>query len=260
MNPLADVNVVILAGGLGTRLSEETVLKPKPMVEIGNRPILWHIQKIYSAFGCRRFLIACGYKQEIIKEYYRHFLFTNSDWVVDLASGELNILSSECPDWSVGAIDTGLNTLTGGRVRRLRPFLDKTFMLTYGDGVGNVNIQALWDFHKLHGKLATLTIVRPPARFGSVVLDGTRVVEFSEKAPASEGWINGGFFVFEPGVIDYIEGDDVSLEAVVLKRLAEDGELRAFAHEGFWQPMDTLREKHFLESLWASGKAPWKVW
>lgn len=257
---LSDISVVILAGGFGTRLSEETVLRPKPMVEIGGRPILWHILKIYSTQGCRRFLIAGGYKAEAIKEYFRNYRITNSDWNINLATGELEILSSDSPDWVVGVHDTGLETLTGGRLGRLRPFLQSTFMVTYGDGVGDVDLSKLLAFHRSHGKLATVTIVRPPARFGTVRLDGTQVLEFSEKAPAREGWINGGFFVFEPGLLDYVTGDRMSLEADVLTRVAADGQLHAYQHEGFWQPMDTLREKQQLESLWTGGTAPWKIW
>jgi len=259
-SPLAEIPVVLLAGGLGTRLSEETATKPKPMVEIGGRPILWHIMKIYSWHGARHFIVACGYKAEVIKEYFRSYPVNNSDWTINLGTGEVETLASESPDWVVGVRDTGLHTLTGGRLGRLRNELKSTFMLTYGDGVGDVDIARLLAFHRSHGKLATLTLVRPPSRFGSVVLDGTHVVEFAEKAPVSEGWINGGFFVFEPGITDYIQGDMVSLEANVLTRVAADGQLQAFQHGGFWQPMDTLREKHFLESLWEKGTAPWKLW
>jgi glucose-1-phosphate cytidylyltransferase len=260
MTPSKTIPTVILAGGLGTRLSEETTLKPKPMVEIGGRPILWHILKIYAAHGYKDFLIAAGYRAESIKEYFRNFPLANSDWRIHLGTGEIEILSKDDTDWTVGVHDTGLETLTGGRLRRLKPFLNGTFMVTYGDGVGNIDIGKLVEFHRSHGGLATLTMVRPPARFGSVVLEGTRVKEFVEKPAAREGWINGGFFVFEPAVLDYIEGDAVSLEAVALSRLAADGHLHAYAHDGFWQPMDTLREKHQLEALWSGGKAPWKIW
>jgi glucose-1-phosphate cytidylyltransferase len=256
---LSDTPVVILAGGLGTRISEETVLKPKPMVEIGGRPILWHVMDIYAAHGCRNFVIACGYKGGVIKEYFRNYHLNNSDWSINLTSGQLTIVSSDSPDWEVSVLDTGLHTLTAGRLKRLQDRLKTTFMVTYGDGVGNVDIEGLLKFHHSHRRLATVTIVRPPARFGSVVLDGERVVEFTEKEATREGWINGGFFVFEPEVLNYIQGDDVSLEAVVLKRLAEDGQLQAWHHPGFWQPMDTLREKHLLESLWQSGNAPWRT-
>ena len=257
---LSEIPTVILAGGLGTRLSEETTLKPKPMVEIGGRPILWHILKIYAAHGFGNFLIACGYKAEVIKEYFRNFPTSNSDWRIDLSNGQIEMLAQDGTDWVVGVHDTGLETLTGGRLRRLKPYLTGTFMVTYGDGVGDIDIERVLQFHRAHGGMATVTIVRPPARFGSVVMEGTRVVEFLEKPSAREGWINGGFFVFEPAVLDHIEGDQVSLESAVLSRLAADGHLHAYTHEGFWQPMDTLREKHHLEALWASGKAPWKTW
>lgn len=255
-----EMPTVILAGGFGTRLSEETVMRPKPMVEIGGRPILWHILKIYSTHGFKKFIIAGGYKAEAIKEYFRNYRITNSDWNINLANGEMEMLSSDSPDWIVGVHDTGLETLTGGRVGRLKPFLKTTFMVTYGDGVGNIDIKRLVEFHQSHGKLATVTIVRPPARFGTVQLEGTQVKEFSEKSHTSEGWINGGFFVFEPQVLDYIQGDLMSLEADVLTKIAADGQLHAFTHEGFWQPMDTLREKQQLEAMWNSGKAPWKIW
>jgi glucose-1-phosphate cytidylyltransferase len=255
------MKTVVLAGGLGTRLAEETSVRPKPMVEVGGKPLLWHIMNIFAAHGHRDFLIAAGYKGEVIKEYFRNYFFHNSDLVVNLASGESTVVNSDSPNWRVGIYDTGLNTLTGGRARRLKPYLeDKTFLLTYGDGVGSVDITRLVEFHRSHGAMATVTIVRPPARFGSVILEGDLVSEFSEKAPTREGWINGGFFVFEPGVLDYVESDDDSLEAVVLERLVSDGQLRAFRHEGFWQPVDTLREKMTLESLWQSGSAPWKIW
>ena len=255
------MKTVILAGGLGTRLSEETSLRPKPMVEIGGKPLLWHIMNIYAAHGCLDFVVAAGYKGEVIKEYFRNYYFHNSDLLIDLASGSMDVVNTKSPKWRVGVYDTGPTTLTGGRVRRLRQHLGQgPFMLTYGDGVGNVDIRRLMEFHQSHDALATVTVVRPPARFGSVVLKDDQVTEFSEKAPTREGWINGGFFVFEPEVVDYIRGDDESLEAVILEKLASDGQLRAFRHEGFWQPVDTLREKMTLESLWESGKAPWKIW
>jgi glucose-1-phosphate cytidylyltransferase len=255
------MKTVILAGGLGTRLAEETSLRPKPMVEVGGKPLLWHIMNIFAAHGHRDFLVAAGYKGEVIKEYFRNYFFHNSDLVVDLASGKSTVVNSDSPNWTVGIYDTGLNTLTGGRARRLKPYLDDgTFLLTYGDGLGDVDITRLVEFHRSHGAAATVTIVRPPARFGSVILDGDLVTEFSEKAPTREGWINGGFFVFEPKVLEYIGSDEDSLEAVVLERLVSDHQLRAFRHEGFWQPVDTLREKMTLESLWQSGNAPWRIW
>jgi glucose-1-phosphate cytidylyltransferase len=255
------VKVVILAGGKGTRLAEETATRPKPMVEIGGRPILWHILNIYASHGYKDFLIACGYKGEMIKEYFHNFALLNSDYVVDFRDGSRQLVSGPGVDWRVGLIDTGPETMTGGRLLRLRPWLaDSTFMVTYGDGVGDVNITALVAFHRRHGKLATVTAVHPPARFGSLRLDHDCVVEFSEKPQTGEGWINGGFFVFEPQVLDYIAGDHVSLEHEPLERLAAEGQLMAYRHEGFWQPMDTLREKQLLEALWQSGKAPWKIW
>ncbi len=255
------MQVVILAGGMGTRLAEETALRPKPMIEIGGKPLLWHIMQIYAAHGCRDFLVACGYRGELIKEYFRNLLIHQSDFIVDLATGQLDLVRPSALDWRVGVIDTGIATLTGGRLLRLRQWLATgTFMVTYGDGVGNVDINRLLAFHRQHGRLATVTAVRPPARFGGLVLEGQRVREFSEKPQAGEGWINGGFFVFEPAVLDYLSGDDTVLEREPLERLATDGQLMAYPHDGFWQPMDTLREKQLLESLWSSGQAPWKVW
>lgn len=255
------MKVVILAGGLGSRLSEETVMRPKPMVEIGGKPLLWHIMGIYAAHGYRDFVVACGYKAEAIKEYFRNFYFINTDLVVNLRDGSASTLNSQSPDWRVTMVDTGLETQTGGRIRRLAPVLGSgTFMATYGDGLGDVDIPKLVAFHKAHGKLATVTAVRPPARFGGLVFRGDQVAEFTEKPQAAEGWINGGFFVLEPGVMDYLEGDDSIFERAPLENLARDGQLMAWRHTGFWQPMDTLREKQLLESLWASGRAPWKVW
>jgi glucose-1-phosphate cytidylyltransferase len=255
------MKVVLLAGGLGTRLSEETDVRPKPMVEIGGHPILWHIMNIYAAAGLSDFVIALGYKGELIKEYFLNFHPHNSDLTVHLGSGRVAFHDNKAPDWTVTLADTGMHTQTGGRVRRLRPWLDgKTFMMTYGDGVGNLDLKALLAFHKSHGKLATVTAVRPPSRFGSVVLAEHRVVEFTEKPQTEGGWINGGFFVLEPGVLDYVSGDSVAWEAEPLHRIAQEGQLMAFRHEGFWQPMDTLREKRLLQDLWESGTAPWKVW
>jgi glucose-1-phosphate cytidylyltransferase len=258
MEPL---KVVILAGGLGTRLSEHTELRPKPMIEIGPYPILWHIMKIYGAHGLRDFVIACGYKGDVIKEYFHGFASRNSDYSIRLRDGQTKVLRSEAPDWNVSLIDSGLHTMTGGRLRRLQGFLDgPRFMCTYGDGVGNIDITQLLAFHQRHGRLATVTAVRPPARFGGLVMVDDQVTEFSEKPQSGEGWINGGFFVFERGVLDYMTDDSTVLERDPLERLAREDQLRAFRHEGFWQPMDTLREKRLLEGLWESGKAPWKVW
>lgn len=254
------MKAVILAGGMGTRLSEETATRPKPMIDIGGRPILWHVMSIYGRHGFREFVIACGYRGEVIKQYFNDFLHQHSDWFVDLESGTRTMLDQRTPGWRVHLVDTGPMTLTGGRLLRLRDVLsDGTFMVTYGDGLGNVDIRALVDFHKSHGRLATVTAVHPPARFGALELDGDQVGTFSEKPQASAGWINGGFLVFEPGVLDHIDGPDSSLERDVLEDLAAAGELMAFRHHGFFQPMDTLREKKLLEDLWASGEAPWVV-
>ena len=256
------MKAIILAGGLGSRLAEETVLRPKPMVEIGGKPILWHIMNIYAAHAVTEFVIALGYRAEVVKEYFLNFYAINNDLTIDLSQGRTTIHDGRQPAWTVHLVDTGLHTQTGGRVRRLTPWLasDQTFMLTYGDGVADVDVRALLDFHRSHGKLATVTIVRPPARFGGIEFDGDRVVRFTEKPQTGEGWINGGFFVLERRVLDYIDGDDTPWERAPLERLAADGQLMAFRHEGFWQPMDTLREKRQLESLWESGQAPWKVW
>ena len=254
------MKTVIMAGGLGTRLSEETALKPKPMVEIGGRPILWHVMSTYSRYGFQEFVIACGYKGEVIKEYFSDFFFHHSDFTVDLRSGERTIVRKSSPDWRVHLVDTGADSMTGGRLLRLKHLLDDgTFMMTYGDGLSDVQIDALVAFHRSHGKLATVTAVRPPARFGGIELDGDRVAVFSEKPQTTIGWINGGFFVLEPGVLDYIDGQDVPFERAPLERLAADGELMAFRHDGFFQPMDTIREKRLLEELWDSGHAPWSA-
>lgn len=255
------MQVVLLAGGFGTRLSEETMKIPKPMIEIGGKPILWHIMNIYASHGHSDFLIACGYKGEYIKRYFRDFFLHNSDFFLNLKDGAQNIVNTSSPDWRVGLIDTGLNTMTGGRLLRLKEWIGtSTFMATYGDGVGNVDVGALVSFHRSHGKAATITAVRPPARFGALILKGDRVATFSEKPQTGEGWINGGFFVFEPNVLGYIDGDQSVLEQETLERLAGDGQLMAYRHEGFWQPMDTLREKQLLENLWGTGMAPWKIW
>lgn len=255
------MKVALLAGGMGTRLSEETDVRPKPMVEIGGHPILWHIMNIYAASGFDDFVIALGYKGEVIKEYFLNFHPHTSDFTVHLASGAVNYHANKAPNWTVTLVDTGLKTQTGGRIKRLKPWLgNETFMLTYGDGVGNVNLKALLEFHRSHGRLVTVTAVRPPSRFGSVEFDRNLVVEFREKPQTEAGWINGGFFVLEPGIFDYIKDDSVAWESEPLSRIAGDGQIMAFRHDSFWQPMDTVREKQLLQGLWDSGNAPWKIW
>lgn len=257
------MKVAILAGGVGSRLAEETVLRPKPMVPIGGRPILWHIMKHYEHYGLNEFIIALGYKGEVIKQYMVEYCQLNSDLTVDMQSGKiLNHANGRARvNWKVHLVDTGQNTMTGGRIKRLAPYVgNETFMLTWGDGVSNVDLRELLAFHRAHGKLATVTAVRPPARFGRLDLDGDQVVQFSEKPQIGEGWINGAFFVLEPQVFDYIEGDQTQWEKEPLERLAREGQLRAYKHSSFWQCMDTLRDKHLLETLWESGNAPWKIW
>jgi glucose-1-phosphate cytidylyltransferase len=254
------LKVVILAGGLGTRLAEETEVKPKPMVEIGEQPILWHIMRTYAHYGFKDFFLALGYKGEIIKRYFLDHYSLGGSLRVDLASGQVEDLEKNTEDWIVHLIDTGQATQTGGRVKRMEGWLrGETFLATYGDGVCDVNIQKLLDFHRSHGKLATITAVRPPSRFGGLVFEGDMVREFSEKPQIGEGWINGGYMVLEPGVLDYLDGDASNLEIDGLERLAAEGQLAAYRHEGFWQCMDTLREKKILEKLWQTGGAPWKV-
>jgi len=256
------MKAIILAGGLGSRLAEETTVRPKPMVEVGGKPILWHIMNIFSSYGVDEFIVALGYRGEVIKEYFLNFYAMNNDMTVDLAKGGNTIHDGRQPRWKVHLVDTGAQTQTGGRVKRLEKWLadDDTFMMTYGDGVADVDIRALLKFHQSHGKLATVTTVRPPARFGGIAFDGDRVAEFTEKPQTGEGWINGGFFVLNRGALKYIDGDSTLWEREPMENLAQDGELMAFRHSGFWQPMDTLRERKLLEDLWASGKAPWKCW
>jgi glucose-1-phosphate cytidylyltransferase len=253
------VKTVILAGGMGTRLSEETAARPKPMVEIGGKPLLWHLLSAYAGFGFDEFVIALGYKQEIIKEYFAAFWAHNNDLTVDLTTGSVDVAHQRLAErWKVHLIDTGLATMTGGRIRRLRTLLgNETFMCTYGDGLASVDVSELLAFHRREGRIATLTAVRPPARFGALAIEGTRVTQFLEKPQASEGWINGGFFVFEPAIFDRIAGDDTLLEHEPLATLARDGQLSCYRHEGFWQPMDTLRDKRLLDDLWNAGHAPW---
>jgi glucose-1-phosphate cytidylyltransferase len=255
------MKVGILAGGVGSRLAEETQVKPKPMVEIGGRPILWHIMMHYAHYGFKEFVIALGYKGEVIKKYMVDYCSLNSNLTVALETGEVRIHDAYKTDWTVELVDTGIPTLTGGRIKRLAPYLgDGTFMMTWGDGVADLNLHDLLAFHRSHGRLATLTAVRPPARFGHIELQGDQVMEFSEKPQTRAGWINGAFFVLEPGVFDYIEGDATQWEREPLERLAKDGQLMAYRHTSFWQCMDTLRDKVLLEELWQSGSAPWRIW
>jgi glucose-1-phosphate cytidylyltransferase len=253
---------VILAGGLGTRISEETVLKPKPMVTIGGMPILWHIMKGYSAHGIHDFVVCCGYKGEVIKEYFSNYFLHTSDVTFDMQKNEMEVHSRNAEPWRVTLVDTGLETMTGGRLKRVAPYLknESEFCFTYGDGVSNVNIAETIAFHRKHGKLATLTAVEPPGRFGVLQLEGDRIKAFREKPQGEGSWINGGFFVLHPDVIDYIEGDATTWEKAPMENLARDGQLHAYFHDDFWQPMDTLRDRMHLEELWKSGRAPWKTW
>jgi glucose-1-phosphate cytidylyltransferase len=259
---IREMKVVILAGGFGTRLSEETVNIPKPMVEIGEKPILWHIMKIYSYYGYNDFIICLGYKGYIIKEYFINYFMHMSDVSVNLANGEIEVHNSHAENWKVTLVDTGLNTMTGGRIKRVKEYLNnETFMMTYGDGVGNINIKELVDFHKSHGRLATLTAVQPSGRFGTLTINEEKKIEsFIEKPDGDGAWINGGFFVLEPEVINYIKGDNTTWEREPLENLTKDNQLYAYQHKGFWRPMDTLRDKIELERLWNNGEAPWKVW
>lgn len=256
------MKVVILAGGFGTRLSEETGVRPKPMVEIGGKPILWHIMNIYAASGLTEFIIALGYKGEFIKEYFLNFYAINNNITIDLATGETTIHDGKQPNWKIHLVDTGLYTQTGGRLKRLKNWLgkDEAFMLTYGDGVADIDLHALIGFHKSHGKLATVTTVRSPARFGRIGFNGNQVTKFYEKPQSAEGWINGGYFVLHPKAIDYIDNDETIWERSPVEKLAGDGQLMGYQHSGFWSCMDTLKEKNILEELWNSNEAPWKVW
>ena len=255
------MKISILAGGLGSRLSEERSVKPKPMVEIGGLPILWHIMQGYVARGFSEFVIALGYKGDVIKQHFLNYRFQNSDLTIDLKSGDVTVHSKPSDDWKVHLLDTGLTTQTGGRVKQVAQFVGGgTFMLTYGDGVCDLDFRSLLEFHRRHGKLATVTAVRPPARFGNLDFEGDLVSKVEEKPQADEGWINGGFFVLEPGVAHYIEGPDTVWERAPMERLAEDGQLAVYRHSGFWQCMDTMRDLRLLERLWTEGSRPWKVW
>jgi glucose-1-phosphate cytidylyltransferase len=256
------MKAVILAGGLGTRISEETHLKPKPMIEIGGKPILWHIMKLYSAHGVNEFVICCGYKGYVIKEYFANYFLHMSDITFDMTENRMEVHQRKAEPWKVTLVDTGEDTQTGGRLKRVAAYIEheKAICFTYGDGVSNVDIRACVEFHRRHGKLATVTAVQPPGRYGALERSGDQVTGFTEKPRGDGGLINGGFFVLSPKCLEFIEGDRSSWEAEPLTRLAEMGEMMAFAHKGFWQPMDTLREKNHLEELWASGSAPWKIW
>jgi glucose-1-phosphate cytidylyltransferase len=262
---ISKMKAVILAGGFGTRLSEETGVRPKPMVEIGGQPILWHILNIFSAHGVNEFVICCGYKGEQIKEYFANYYLRRADVTFDLPKREVNLHSNHCEPWRVTLVDTGENTMTGGRLKRVERFLDeRPFFFTYGDGLSDVDLHALLEFHRLQGALATVTAVQPPGRFGAFTLSDrqTRIRDFREKprGDADAAWINGGFFVLDPAVMEYIEGDHVAWERDPMESLAKQEQLAAFRHTGFWHPMDTLRDKMVLEELWTSGRAPWKVW
>lgn len=255
------MKVIILAGGLGTRLQEETVIKPKPMVEIGGRPILWHIMKHYSHYGFNEFIVALGYKGEVIKNYFLDYYALNSDLTIDLSNGDVQVRHKECENWIVHLVDTGQSTATGSRIKRLKPWVaGEMFMVTYGDGVTNINLQDLLQFHRQQKRMATVTAVRPPARFGGLMFNGSLAACFSEKPQAGEGWINGGYLVFEPQAFDYFSAGESDLAADVLEKLAADEQLAAYRHDGFWQCMDTMRDKVLLEKLWQQKAPPWKIW
>lgn len=256
------MKAVILAGGFGTRFSEETDIRPKPMIEIGGKPILWHIMRIYAAYNVTEFIIALGYKAEIIKEYFLNFYAINNDLTIDLANGKTTIHDGKQPNWKIHLVDTGIHTQTGGRLKRLKKWLDddETFLFTYGDGVADLDIESVLKFHYSHGKLATVTTVRTPARFGRIGFEGDRICNFHEKPESGEGWINGGFFVLNAKAINYISDDNISWEKEPLEGLAKDGQMMGYRHYGFWSCMDTLKEKNILEELWTTRKAPWKIW
>jgi len=257
------MKAVILAGGRGSRISEETVLRPKPLVEIGGRPILWHIMKIYSAYGITDFIVCLGYKGYMIKEYFANYFLHSADLTIDLANDKLDFHRSSCEPWRVTLVETGMDTMTGGRIKRILPYVenDKMFCLTYGDGVANVDISKLTEFHASHGKLVTLTATQPTGRFGGLNLErGTDVVSFAEKPKGDDRWVNGGFFVLSPKIGEYIEGDESIWEREPLERLSRGGQVAAFKHPGFWQPMDTVHDRTALEEIWNSGNAPWRIW
>ncbi|MDS4041737.1 MAG: glucose-1-phosphate cytidylyltransferase [Candidatus Competibacter sp.] len=256
------MKAIILAGGLGTRISEESHLKPKPMIDIGGKPIIWHVMKVYSCHGINDFLICLGYKGYLIKEYFANYFLHMSDVTFDMRNNQMHVHERYAEPWRVTLVDTGEHTMTGGRLRRVRDYLqeNETFCFTYGDGVADVDIPALLDFHRAQGRLATVTAVQPPGRYGALTVLDDRVRGFQEKPQGDGGWINGGFFVLSPQTIEYIAGDAVIWEREPLERLAREGQLAAYCHRGFWQPMDTLRDKVYLEELWASGRAPWKIW
>ena len=255
------MKAVILAGGVGSRLTEETIARPKPMVEIGGKPILWHIMKTYSAHGIHDFVICCGYKGYVIKEYFANYFLHMSDVTFDMANNKMEIHQASAEPWRVTLVDTGETTQTGGRLRRVQPYLgEEEFCFTYGDGVGDINIGKLVAFHKSEGRLATVTAIQPPGRFGALRVEGNRVVNFAEKPQGDGGWVNGGFFVLSPRVMRYIGGDETAWEGPPMERLSSENQVSAYLHHGFWQPMDTLRDKNHLEALWRSGHAPWKVW
>jgi glucose-1-phosphate cytidylyltransferase len=255
------MKVVILAGGLGTRLSEETALRPKPMAEIGGKPILWHIMKIYATHGLTEFIVCCGYRGYVIKEYFANYFLHMSDVTFDMSNNRMEVHHRFAEPWKVTLVDTGEDTMTGGRLKRVRDYIgDEDFCFTYGDGVGNVDITAAIAHHKAHGKLATVTGAQPAGRFGTLKLDGNTVLSFKEKSVEENGWINAGYFVLSSKVIDYIAGDATSWEQEPIERLAQEGQLQTYFHRDFWQPMDTLRDKNYLEDLWRTGKGPWKTW
>ncbi|MBF0124993.1 MAG: glucose-1-phosphate cytidylyltransferase [Magnetococcales bacterium] len=254
------MKAVILAGGLGTRISEESQLRPKPMIEIGGRPILWHIMKIYAAYGIHDFVICCGYRSYIIKEFFANYYLHQSDVTIDMANNTMEVHQNSAEPWRVTLVETGADTLTGGRLKRVQPYINDEFCFTYGDGVSAINITELIAFHRQQGRLATMTTIQPPSRYGVVNVDGQRVASFLEKPSLHKTWVNGGFFVLSPAVLDYIDGDAISWEKQPLERLVAADQLSAYQYSGFWYSMDTLRDKQHLEGLWQSGQAPWKVW